>query len=308
MDYYLRSAAVERLIVAKNHYFWPCMLSYFKSKEFFLTILAVIGLGALSYFIFFYGFLPYYTNHGEETKVPDVAEEQLDEAIEKLTKAGLRYEVADSIYLNTMPPLAVISQDPVGKSMVKPDRKVYLTVNKIVAPMVKFPNVIGVSQYQAKLRLEGMNLVIGNLKYVPHEYRNLVLGASFKGDKLKEGDAIRKGSIIDLVVGKGKGSLRIEVPELVGKDYATAIAALHRLGLNMGNRRFDESSSEDPGTIIQQYPNYRPGDSLHLGAEVDMWIAGPEPEEGGDDSDFFSPDPDEEGDKKGEDKEEDDGE
>lgn len=256
------------------------MLSYFKSKEFFLTILAVIGFGVLSYILFFYVFLPYYTNHGEEAEVPQVASLKLDEAIEKLEAAGLRYEVADSIYMSTLPALSIISQDPVGLSMVKPGRKVYLTVNKVVAPEVKFPNVVGVSQYQAKLRLEGLDLEIGNMKYVPHEYRNLVLGASYKGKQLKEGDAIRKGTIIDLVVGEGKGSQRVEIPDLVGKSYESALATLHRLGLNMGNRRFDESSSQPAGTIFQQHPRYSPSDSVHLGAEIDMWIAGPQPEEG----------------------------
>lgn len=255
------------------------MLKYFKSREFLITVLAVIGVGVLGYVLFFFVFLPFYTQHGEETQVPKVAGLKLDEAIEKLEEQGLRHEVADSIYLSTYPPLAIISQDPLGESMVKPGRKVYLTVNKVVAPMVKLPDIIGVSQYQAKLRLEGANLVMGNLKYVPHQYRNLVLGASVKGHRIEVGDTIRKGSVIDLVVGEGQGSQRVEVPNLVGETYESAIATLHRLGLNVGNRRFEELSPKAAGTILQQYPRFAPGDSVHLGAAMDMWIAGPQPEE-----------------------------
>lgn len=258
--------------------FGPTMLKYFKSREFLFTVLAVIGLGVLSYVLFFFVFLPFYTQHGEEAQVPKVAGLKLDEAITILEEQGLRYEVADSIYLSTFPPLAIISQDPLAESMVKPGRKVYLTVNKVVAPMVKLPDIIGVSQYQAKLRLEGANLIMGNLKYVPHQYRNLVLGAASKGQRINVGDTIRKGSIIDLVVGEGQGSQKVEIPDLVGETYESAIATLHRLGLNVGNRRFEELSPKAPGTILQQYPKYN-GDSIHLGSAMDMWIAGPQPEE-----------------------------
>src|SRR5690348_7113911 len=99
------------------------MLKYFKSREFFITLGAVLGFAILAYVIFFFLFLPFYTNHGEETKVPDLNKLKLDEAIAKIEEAGLRYEVADSLFLNSQPPLSVISQDPIGGSMVKPDRR-----------------------------------------------------------------------------------------------------------------------------------------------------------------------------------------
>lgn len=252
------------------------MFRYFKSREFLITIGAIAGVAVLFYLVFFFLFLPFYTNHGEETEVPEVAKLQLEDAIAALEEAGLEYEVADSLYLVNIDPLAVISQDPLGKSKVKPGRKVYLTVNKVVAPMVKFPDITGVSQYQAKLKIEGAGLQMGQLTYVPHEYRNLVLGAAFKGKKLQEGEELRKGSKIDLVVGEGKGNQKVEIPSLVGKPYEVAIGTLQRMGLNMGLIRFDEASSKPAGTIIQQHPDYAEGDSVHLGVEIDLWVAGKE--------------------------------
>jgi eukaryotic-like serine/threonine-protein kinase len=255
------------------------MFRYFKSREFLITLGAIAGVGIAAYIVLFYLFLPYYTNHGEEAEVPDVGKMKLDDAIAALEEAGLEYEVADSLYLVTLDPLTIISQDPLGKSKVKPGRRVYLTVNKVVAPMVKFPDITGVSQYQAKLRIEGAGLLSGQLTYVPHEYRNLVLGASFKGKKLSEGDELRKGSKIDLIVGEGQGSQKVEVPELIGKPYETAVSTLQRLGLNMGHISFDEASTKPVGTIVQQHPNFAEGDSIHLGAVMDLWVAGKEPSE-----------------------------
>jgi beta-lactam-binding protein with PASTA domain len=263
------------------------MLKYFKSREFFITVAAVLGFAVLVYVLFFFVFLPFYTNHGEETAVPDVSKLKLEEAISKLEEAGLQYEVADSLFLSTLPSLSIISQDPLGGSKVKPGRRVYLTVNKVVAPVVKFPDINGVSQYQAKLRLEGAGLVLGQIKFIPHEFADLVLSATYKSKNVKEGEEIRKGSRIDLVVGKGKGDQKVEIPDLVGNSYETANATLLRLGLSLGKMTYEPASTKPVYTIVQQYPNYAQGDSIHLGQEVDLWIAGPEPGdvmEGGDGS------------------------
>ena len=39
----------------------------------------------------------------------------------------------------------------------------------------------------ANLKIEGSGLQVGAINYVPHEFRNLVLGASSKSKQLKEG-------------------------------------------------------------------------------------------------------------------------
>ncbi len=263
------------------------MLKYFKSREFFITVAAVLGFAVLVYVLFFFVFLPFYTNHGEETAVPDVSKLQLEEAISKLEEAGLQYEVADSLFLSTLPSLSIISQDPLGGSKVKPGRRVYLTVNKVVAPVVKFPDINGVSQYAAKLRLEGAGLVLGEIKFEAHEFTDLVLKATYKNKIVKEGEEIRKGSKIDLVVAKGKGDQKVQIPDLVGNSYETANATLLRLGLSMGTMTYEPNSSKPVLSIVQQYPNYSEGDSIHVGQEIDLWISGPEPGdvmEGGDGS------------------------
>lgn len=253
------------------------MLKYFKSREFFITIAAIVGVSVVAYLVFFFLFLPFYTNHGEEREVPNVAKLQLDEAIAKLEEAGLRYEVADSLFLSTLDPLSIISQDPIGGSKVKPGRRVYLTVNKVVAPVVKFPDISGVSQYQAKLRLEGAGLALGHVTFEPHEFADLVLGATYKDKKLNEGDEIRKGSKVDLRVGKGKGNQKLQIPDLVGQPYVVAMSTVLRLGLNTGNVRYDPSSTKPELTVIQQYPKYVEGDSISLGQEMDIWVSGSEP-------------------------------
>lgn len=256
------------------------MLRYLKSREFWLIILGFISFGALVYLVFFYLFLPSYTKHNESVVVPTVSEGDLDQAIEKLVAGGLRYEVADSIYVSNLPPSAVIAQDPPANSDVKPGRKIYLTVNKRVPPMVRIPKVFNVSTYQAKLLLDGAGLRIKKIEYIPYEFKNLVRYGEYRGKRVKEGDTLPKFSELVLFVGRGLGSQRVEIPDLVGLNYLEAISQLHKIGLNIGPVRFDPGAVEEKGTVIRQEPNYYPGDSMILGKTVTMFIAGPEPEEG----------------------------
>jgi beta-lactam-binding protein with PASTA domain len=255
------------------------MLKYFKSKEFFVTLGVIVGGFLALYLLTFFVFLPWYTNHGEEVKVPKITEMVLEKAAEKLDEEGLEYHVVDSLYRVDLPPLTIISQDPVAGSMVKPGRTIYVTVNKVLAPMVKFPDITGVSQYQAKLRLEGAGLTLGKMTYVPHEFSNLVLRATHDGKDMKEGTELRKGSKIDLVIGEGKGNQRIAVPDLTGETFESAMAIIHRLGLNIGSINFDPGSPRPQGTVVQQHPTYAEGDSVRVGAEFDLWVAGQQPSE-----------------------------
>jgi beta-lactam-binding protein with PASTA domain len=266
------------------------MWRYLKSREFWLIIFGLIALGVLVYVIFFFVFLPGYTNHGETVIVPEVTEKSLESAVTELEDLGLRYEVVDSHYKSNLPPMTVLSQDPLGVSKVKPGRRIYLTINKVLPPMVTVPDVFGVSQYQAKLRLEGANLIIEKMEYVPHEYKNLVLAAFYKGKRIEEGDTLPKYSKIVLRVGRGKGDQRVDIPKLVGQPYQTAIGMLHRNGLNVGVVRFLPNDPAEKWTIVRQNPTYAPGDSINLGSEVDLFIAGEEPDEGIEEMIFGLPD------------------
>lgn len=257
------------------------MWEYLKSREFWLTILGLIVLAVLMYVLLFLVFLPSYTRHGEFVQVPDVASEKMsiEEARQIIEAEGLQVVVAESLYIAGMEPRAVISQDPVGYRDVKPGRKIYLTVNKVNPPMVRFPDILNVSNYQAKLRLESWNLRIGDIEYRPHPYRNLVLGAKVKGKKIAAGDSIPVGTAIDLIVGQGKGSTNIEMPKLVGLPYQNAISVMHQLGLNIGSIKFDPESDEPDGLVINQYPKFIPNDSIRLGEQISLFISGEQPDE-----------------------------
>lgn len=256
------------------------MLRYFKTWEFWITLLVLLLLTVGGFFALFYAFLPIYTRHNDSVVVPDLSGLNVEEAKTALEDAGLRYEIADSAFIAGYEPLEIIRQDPAGLKTVKPERRIYLTVNRQVPPRVKFPEVRNVSNYQAKLRLESWGLSIDTIRYIPSEFRNLVMFAEFEGEKLKTGSEIPVGTRVTLVVGKGKGTQRVGIPKLEGMPYDNAISVLHELGLNVGSLRFRKDAEEPKGTVIKQYPRYTVLDSLTLGESVDLEIAGKRPEEG----------------------------
>lgn len=255
------------------------MWQYLKSREFWITLIIILVLTVGGFFALFYLFLPSYTQHNESVIVPEVTKLPLDEAIDLLEAEGLRYEIADSSYKPGFKPLGIIRQDPGAMKKVKPNRRIYLTVNKKVPPVVKFPDIRFVSNYQAKLRLESWGLSIDSIKYVAYPYRNVVVHAELEGEKLEEGAELPVGTRVVLVVGRGKGSSLVETPKLTGLSYENAISVIHETGLNIGSLRFQKDAPEEKGQVIKQYPKYLPGDSLNLGSSVDLIIAGPEPEQ-----------------------------
>lgn len=244
------------------------MFRYFKTKEFFLSLIIAITVGAVGYFYFFNIFLPSYTNHGESVVVPDVAKMSIDEAKAKLKEADLLAEVKDSIYLPNTTGSVVLKQFPGPSSTVKPERTVFLTISKSIPPNVKMPKVVDLSIYQAKSKLESWKLQVKEVRKVPDIARNVVLRALLDGKDIKEGTDVPQGTGITLVIGEGeKISLGYsKVPSVIGLRYEEAGPKLSSMGLNM-LAKYDETNGDQKA--FKQEPS---GDSLKRGQTVTVWF------------------------------------
>jgi eukaryotic-like serine/threonine-protein kinase len=254
-------------------------LSFFKKKEFWLALLLLVLVFFIFFFLFFGVFLRLYTKHGKSVEVPEVTRLAVADGTTQLEAIGLRVEISDSLYDPKQKPLTIISQIPKAHDRVKPGRPVFLTINKVVPPTVAFPtDVEYTSVYQAKLRLESWKLGVEKIRTVPSEYRDLVLSIEWKGKKVKEGDMIPQGTQLVLVVGKGTGNEKVAVACFDGKDFSEAISELHGAGLNF-DLQFKPESKEEKGSVIGQYPKCTSGDSVSLGTQITLIIAGREPEE-----------------------------
>lgn len=176
-------------------------IGFIKSKFFLKHVLiAVISLIAVLWI--FLKVLNVYTHHGEEAQVPDFSGKNVTELDGFIIGKNVRYLIIDSIYDPKEKSGIVIKQDPEAKSQVKHNRMIYLYVTSTQAPQIAMPKLVDRSTRQAIFMLESYGLKKGNVTEISADCRGCVLKQLFKGKEIKVGDAIKKGSKIDLVVGR----------------------------------------------------------------------------------------------------------
>ena len=169
-------------------------------KEIAIQIGLISGASALVLWGVFAG-LGWYTNHNYYISVPNVSGMSFDEAQIRLEQAGLRSKIMDSVYNEKARAYTIVEQNPKASDMVKEDRTIYLVINTGNKPKIKAPNLVDMSFTLAKAVIKNRGLVLGNIEmaYDPIG-NNLVLAQQYKGQVLKEGTLIPKGSIINLTV------------------------------------------------------------------------------------------------------------
>src|SRR5699024_11473827 len=111
----------------------------------------------------------------------------------------------------------VIDQTPAPAKIVKPDRKVYLTVNIETNPTVEVPKVVNLSFRNARIQLQDNGLKVGTVSYESSRFKNSVLSQSKPPETI-----VPKGTMIDLTVSDGLGGKLVEVPDLKGLQIGRA--------------------------------------------------------------------------------------
>lgn len=200
-------------------------------KSFLFNFLAVLILCGVLYFLFFAS-LGIITQHGQESKVPNLVGKNLKEARAVLEKLGFEVDV-DSSYEPDKKPFVILSQMPDVNATVKVGRSIFLTVNKAEPPMTPMPKLTDLSYRSAVLILNSSRLVLGDTLHRPDFAKGTVLDMLFKGKPIKAGDMVPQGSKIDLVIGEGFGNVESNVPDVIGMSADEGIAILNGNGLTV---------------------------------------------------------------------------
>lgn len=238
------------------------MLKYiFTNKYFYIGSLALIVFGAAFLFVADKLIMPYYTNYNEGITVPDVTRISLEEAQTLLADYGLRFEVSDRRANSAYPADYVIDQSPSASNIVKPNRKIYLTVNTEVKPQVVVPSVVDLSLRNAEIQLQNYGLKIGSRSYESSRFKTIIR------QSIPEGTTVEKGAVVDLVVGDGLGSRIVTVPNIVGLQLPEAQLKLREAGLRVEAVQFRPTKDMAPNTVLDFNPRkeqLREGESLTL--------------------------------------------
>lgn len=189
------------------------ILRFLISKTFLKQIaFAVLALVAFIFIVKWW--LGSTTNHDQKIAVPDIKGMTLELVEQELSNADLRYFIIDSANYNPKyPRYSVIEQNPAAGKFVKENRQIYLVLNPSGYRKLAIPNVIGKTRRQAEPTLKALGFKIGNITYTDHIGKDEVRKMSHKGKTLSAGDQLQKTSIIDLVLGNGKGDYRDSINE-----------------------------------------------------------------------------------------------
>jgi beta-lactam-binding protein with PASTA domain len=262
------------------------MFKFITQRSFGVNLLVAIALLLLIMFIFFLS-LDSITRHNETVTVPSVTGKTLAEATSVLQQKEFAVSVQDSVYIDSLAPLAVVKQSPESDEVVKMHRTVYLTVNRASPPLIDMPDLRGYSAKSAQMFLESLGLKVGNTTFVPDIARNAVKDQLFNGKTIEPGTKVPMSSAIDLVLGNGLGDTQLTVPDLVGltisqaKDYLSGDNI--GIGVIIAASPVQDTSS---AYIIKQNPepftDLPTGDKapnhIRAGQLMDVWISMTPPE------------------------------
>lgn len=237
-----------------NRYFWQG-----------LGVLALVLI--VIYALFDWWLMPTYTRHDTSVAVPRVTERSFAEAQQILQRRDLQAERQPAQRFNpNVPRDEVVDQTPPAEALVKPGRRVYLTVNIGQTPTVKIPDLEGASVREAKNRLLALGLKAGEVRpdSVPAPYPNTITRQS-----PAPGDSLKKGSMVDLWYSRGLGNKLATVPDVTALTVKAARDTLLRH--NLRSVVVDAPEDIRPDSMRVQSQGRAPGTKVREGSEIRLF-------------------------------------
>jgi beta-lactam-binding protein with PASTA domain/tRNA A-37 threonylcarbamoyl transferase component Bud32 len=244
-----------------------------------IAIWAVVGLLAVGAIvaiamIFFAGGSP--PNNNQVTIPADLV--GTDKASAKQELVGLGFPDANVHYKNKNDDTAdkgqVLGVDPAPQTKVDkaklPVTQVTLTVSA-GKPKVKVPPVKGMSENEAKSRIESAGLKAGSTET---KSSTTVPKGSVIGTSPAAGSSVDKDSDVTLIISDGPG--KAVVPNEVGKLLDEARTDLRSRGFRVSVNYVDTSPGQQDNQVLQQNP--QEGDSANRGSTVTLTVSRSQPQ------------------------------
>ena len=242
------------------------MKNLFRSK---ITRIALWTLGVLIVVVLLLDniILPWYVNHGGTLSVPDVVGMQEADAIRILDSLSLEPRRGEVRPDKDYPEGFVVAQNPGPQQVVKPNRRVYLTISG-GEQLAVVPDLKGRSMRDTKFALDRAGLKLGTVK---RELSNEFPEGTIVSQDLAAGVKIKRGAYIGVTQSTGQSMDSLLVPSVVGKTLTEAQKILTQKGFKIGNISYQPNADLLPNTVIDQLP--RMNDVVSYGKAVDLFIA-----------------------------------
>ena len=225
-------------------------------------VVLVFGAVVLNWIV-----MPRVTRQGQEIEVPDVTERTVEEAEDKLEKAGLELVLEDAQNDPDVPPGHIISQLPGAYSLVKKGRRIYALVSK-GGELHEMIEVSGGSVRQARLMLRQRGFEVGNVVETPSYTvpKGVVIA-----QEPRPGKSVEQGTLVTLVVSAGKKRIGMVMPDLVGKGLEEAQQIVKEMGLRLVDVEQRTRVEVLPNTVLEQAPGF--GEEVVEGERVRVVIS-----------------------------------
>jgi beta-lactam-binding protein with PASTA domain len=244
------------------------------SKVFFKNVLyALILVGVIVGGLWIY--LRSFTDYGEFVDIPDLQGMHLADAGELLDSRSMKWMVIDSVWDDKATAGTILEQNPAAGFQAKANRTIYLTTFQQEPPLVELNVEEGMGSRVAIVRVANKGLEY-EVEYEANELLiDKVVRVTYKGKAIVEGQKLKKGEKIKLIIGKGS-NLKVPVPSLYGMSLDSAKKVLIESSLNIGYPMFHESivTSEDSSVarIYMQRPKNSREVLVKSGSYVDVWL------------------------------------
>ncbi len=264
----------------------PGFLDYIKSKLFLKQLLFIFGIIFIIIFLA-QMLLKVYTNHGQKLELPKFIGKNIDEAKILADDASFEIVVNDSIFIVGKEGGIITDQNPKPGSLVKENRKIYVTITKYGMEMVKvsdLPILYGnaFDQKKTELKYRDIECAIKDYAYDPGE-PNHILEVWYKGELIvskdvrKEDVQIAKGDQLDFIISRRDGG-EVTIPNLKCLDVEEARFLLETSKLKLGQiTEKSPSDSEAIWYVVSQSPPYDGISNIKMGEKVDINVTTQKP-------------------------------
>ena len=254
------------------------------NRAFILNILGIILFVTLVVFGILQ-WLKHYTNHGQKLEMPDYINQHISEAQEDADDRSFKMIVNDSVHIVGKPGGIIQNQNPKGGSLVKEDRKVYVTTTKYSADVIVLSKPLlpmygkDYESIRTQLQQKAIASEIRDFVYDPlapgtilevwHNNKK-ISSSSLTLDSYK----IERGSRLSFVVSTSDGGT-FTIPNVVGLSYSQAEWTIQNSKFRIGKVSPELNNENlESAIIVEQYPR-ADGTQLESGQAIDLKVKSP---------------------------------
>lgn len=229
----------------------------------------IIAMGSVFIIAFLWAFFSFGNFWStQDITVPDVTGKQMEIAQTMLTDKHLSVSIKE-VDSSDVPVGEVITQTPIGGSVVKANRTIYLTVSRgNHGDTVLVPDLRGLTLDEATRKLKEIGLSVGTVTYADADRED----GKILQQTPSSPDKVAQNTTIDVVVSrvKVKEAAPVNVPDTRGMSLDTAMQTLNNAGISIGT----------VGNLNSNLPNAQAtvtGQSLRKGGRTaDLYVIYPQ--------------------------------